>query len=112
MIKGKTYNEEDIAKLKSKAQIVLTADDDAECYYKFGENGTWKKGSTIDITRGGSYFIEVKAVVGDYESKTSMILIDASANLAIPSILLILLIVLGAGLLFGVGYPLIKKYVL
>ena len=112
VIKGKTYNEEDIAKLKSKAQIVLTADDDAECYYKFGENGTWKKGSTIDITRGGSYFIEVKAVVGDYESKTSMILIDASANLAIPSILLILLIVLGAGLLFGVGYPLIKKYVL
>jgi len=112
VIKGKTYNEEDIAKLKSKATIILTADDDAECYYKFGENGTWKKGDTINVTRGGSYFIQVKAVVGDYESETSLILIDASANLSIPSILLILLIVLGAGLLFGVGYPLIKKYVL
>ena len=81
-------------------------------YYKFGENGEWKKGKEIKLTKGGSYFIDVKAVVDGYESRTTTIFINANANLNIPTILLLLAIVLGAGILFGVGYPLIRKYVL
>lgn len=112
LIKGLYYDENQITQLKSKAQIVLTADEDGECYYRFGENGDWQKGNVINITKGGSYFVEVKSVVGDYESEIRTILINGSASLTLPSIVLILLIVISGLLMFGIVYPLLKKYVL
>ncbi len=112
MINDTLYDESEVTRLKSKATIMLSADSNADIYYKFGENGEWKKGKEIKLTKGGSYFIDVKAVVDGYESRTTTIFINANANLNIPTILLLLAIVLGAGILFGVGYPLIRKYVL
>lgn len=112
MINDVLYNEEEITRLKSKATIMLSGDSNADIYYKFGENGEWQKGNEIKLTKGGRYFIDVKAVVNGYESQTATIFINANANLSFPTIILLLAILLGTGILFGVGYPLIRKYVL
>lgn len=112
VVNGVTYGEGDMTKIKSQGKIYLKGDEGAEFYYRISGSNDWQKGSEIDIKRGGTYFIEVKAKVDNYESSIKTILINAEPNLKFPTILLLLLIVVGTLLFFGVGYPLLRKYVI
>lgn len=112
LIKDKYYDESEVGKLKQKAKIILNGDSGADLYYRYGANGEWKQGNEINLTKGGTYFIEVQARVGESVSRTSTILINAEASLTVPSILLIFLILGVGALIFAVGIPLLKKYVL
>ena len=99
--------------LTKVATIKVSADEDTKVYYSM--NGLpWQEGNEIPLTIGGRYTIDVKAVSNDglYESENVSIFIRASANLKFPSILIVILIILGAILIFGVGFPLLRKYVL
>ena len=100
-------------KITKKVTIKIFADDDVTVYYSIA-NGKWQEGREITVTQGGRYIIDVKAVSldGQYTSKGLNIFISASSSLKVPDILIVLLIVIGAVLIFGVGYPLLKKYVL
>lgn len=111
-VKDVTYKEGELDKLKSKGTLYLTGDEGAQMYYRIGSNGEWISGNEVTLDRGGTYFIEVKAVVDGFESSTKLILINANPSLTLPSILLLILILVGAGVFFGVGYPLIRKYVI
>jgi len=111
IIDGKEYS--DVNRITKKCQITLSGDEGTKLYYKIS-SGDWVEGSTINITRGGTYTIYVKSVSEDgaHESFEKAILIKASSNLTFPSILIILFIVLiGVGI-FAVAYPFIKKYIL
>ncbi len=113
VIDGVEYDQADVDKITKKVTIRIFADDDVKVYYSIA-NGEWQEGREISVTQGGRYVIDVKAVSmdGQYTSRGLNIFISASSNLKVPDILIILLIVIGAILIFGVGYPLLKKYVL
>lgn len=113
VIDGVEYDQSEVDKITKKVTIKIFADDDVTVYYSIA-NGKWQEGREITVTQGGRYIIDVKAVSldGQYTSKGLNIFISASSSLKVPDILIVLLIVIGAVLIFGVGYPLLKKYVL
>ena len=102
----------DLVNIDKVTTIKFSADEGAEIYYKFGDTDKWTKGNSLTLTKGGDQTLYVKAVIGDYESKTQLMLLHGAASLHIPSILLVLLII---GLILGFGFgllPLIRRYVI
>ena len=99
-----------IDKLTKRATLVIESVDDAKTYYSVN-GGEWVEGNEINLTSGGSYPIEIKSVLGGYESLTTSIRINASLNLYLGEGVLILIIV-GVGALFVISFFLIKKYLL
>ena len=104
---------QDVDKITKVSTIKVSADDDAVVYYSLN-GGAWVQGDEIPITIGGKYTIDIKATTldGVYESEEVSIFISASASLKFPSILIVVLIIIVAVVLFGVGFPLLRKYVL
>ncbi len=93
-VNGKRYTE--VEKLTQKAKLILVADEDATVYYSFNSTD-WTEGREVTLDKGGKYFVQFKSVKNGVESKVSGVAINASLNLRIPDIFLILLIVLVAG---------------
>ena len=108
LIDGERVNA--IDKLTKRATLVIESVDDAKTYYSV-DGGEWVEGNEINLTSGGSYPIEIKSVLGGYESLTTSIRINASLNLYLGEGVLILIIV-GVGALFVISFFLIKKYLL
>ena len=113
VIGDKEYASGDDVKINRKSIIKVFADEDATIMYSIA-GGEWQEGNEIPITRGGKYTIEVKALSADgkYTSENLSIFISAAASLTFPSVLIVILIIIGAVVLFGVGFPLLRKYVL
>ena len=107
------YKSGDEFRINQKTTINLSCDEDCKLYYSVA-GAEWKEGDKIELTRGGKYIVNVKAVSqdGNFESKPVTILISAEASLTFPSILIVMLIIIGAVVVFGVGFPLLRKYVL
>lgn len=93
-VNGKRYTE--VEKLTQKAKLILLADEDATVYYSFNSTD-WTEGREVTLDKGGKYFVQFKSVKNGVESKVSGVAINASLNLRVPDIFLILLIVLVAG---------------
>lgn len=93
-VNGKQYTELD--KLTQKAKLILVADEDATVYYAFNSTD-WTEGREVTLDKGGKYFVQFKSVKNGVESKVSGVTINASLNLRVPDIFLVLLIVLVAG---------------
>lgn len=113
VIDGEEQPQGSIDKITKVTTIKVNADEDSVVYYSVN-GGDWKQGSEILLTIGGRYVVDVKATTLDglYESEKVSIFISAAASLRFPSILIVFLIIIGAVVLFGVGFPLIRKYVL
>ena len=101
---------ETIDKLTKPATLIIESVENSTTYYSV-DGGDWVEGNEIKITSGGNYPIEIKSVVGDYESVTTSLRINASPNLYLSEGILILLIAV-VGAVFVIGIFLIKKYVL
>lgn len=114
LVDGETYEFGELSKIKKESTILVSADEDAKVYYRTSANSEWVEGREIPVERGGRYSIDIKAVSADglYTSEITTVYITASANLKFPDILLIFVIIIGAVALFGVGFPLLRKYVL
>lgn len=113
IIDGKEYVPSEVTKVKKKSTIKVVADEGTTVFYKIG-GLDWEKGNEIPIEHGGRYEILVKAVTEDglHTSEEVTIYMYASANLHLPDILMLMLIIIGAVLIFAVGFPLLRKYVL
>ena len=107
------YKSGDEFRINQKTTINLSGDSDCKLMYSVA-GSEWKEGNSIELTRGGRYTISVKAVSldGNFESENVTIIISAEASLTFPSILIVMLIIIGAVVVFGVGFPLLRKYVL
>ena len=113
VIDGVEHPQGSVDKITKVTTIRISADEDTLVYYSV--NGQkWVQGNEIELTIGGRYTIDVKAKTLDglYESDNVSIFISASASLKFPSVLIVILIILGAVVIFGVGFPLLRKYVL
>ncbi|MBP5651149.1 MAG: leucine-rich repeat domain-containing protein [Clostridia bacterium] len=110
VINGKTYIE--LSSIDEVTYVNFTADEGAEIYYRFDSEENWTKGNSVKLTKGGYHSLYVKAVLGDYESKTKLIMLDGAANLYIPSILVIVIVVAIMLLFAFVLLPLIRKYII
>lgn len=108
-VKGKRYD--DLTLISRVTTVKFESEENADIYFKY-DNGEWVKGNSFTITQGGYHTISVKCIDGDYESMEKVILITASSNLKVPTILIIALLVCGI-LVFGfVLMPLIRKYII
>lgn len=109
LVKGQYYESYD-SKIPNGSKLVLsTNDESAVIYYKLPKQ-EWKQGTEVKLPNGGTYYVLIKSVIGEYESFTYSVTVSSSVNALLPDVLtLILIIGVGALLLFG-AVPLIKKY--
>lgn len=99
-----------VNKLTKKATLVINSIENAKTYYSV--NGAdWVEGNEVKLTKGGTYPVALKYVIGDYESEIYTVTVNASINLAINEGVLILIIALVAAVFLGV-FIVVKKYVL
>lgn len=113
VVGDKEYRQDELTKITKKSTIKVQGDEDSTIMYSIS-GGEWQEGNEIQLTRGGRYTINIKAVSqdGKYSSENVTIFITASANLTLPDVLIVMLIIIGAVVIFGVGFPLLRKYVL
>ena len=76
---------------------LYSQDENADIYYKMPNSQEWIKGNSVEITRGGTYTIEIKSVVKnlngeEVESAYSYALIRGRLNLYVPNVVLLLII--------------------
>ena len=112
VIDGVEQGRNENVKITKKCTLKFTADEGTKIYYQIG-NSEWFEGSEYYLERGGSYQIRVKAVSQDgaYESQVKTIFVNAAVNLTLPGILMLVLLILLTVAIFGVGVPLLRKYV-
>ena len=113
IIKGVEYDE--YGKFSGTAKAVATnLDDEGEIYYSIA-GGEWKKGTEVELKRGGTYDISFKCVIGEigsdssYESAATSKFVQQSLNPYIPDFVMIIIVAVVALILFGVALPLIIK---
>lgn len=105
--KGKIYDKFD-EKVTGKVKVLLSCEEGAEIYYKFGSSD-WTKGNEIMCDKGGNYSITAKVVKDGYESEEKSVLIMTSLNTVIPDILMLILVLLFTLTLFLIVVPIVSK---
>jgi len=112
VIDGVEQGRNENVKITKKCTIKFNSDEGSKIYYQIG-NSEWFEGGEYYLEQGGSYQIRVKAVSADglYESRVKTIYVNAAVNLTLPGILMLVLVVMLTILIFGVGFPLLRKYV-
>ena len=105
--KGKDY--EELGKVTGKVTVTLSSSEEgAEIYYQI--NGSeWKKGTVVECDKGGSYSINVKAVIGGVESEVQSIWVRTSLNLYVSDWVMLVMVTLLTLVLFLVVLPIISK---
>lgn len=107
---GKLYDT--YGKISGKAQLILSNPNDSGVLWYSVAGGEWKQGSVVELDHGGEYAVSYKVIDGDFESEINSTYIYSNLNIYVSDVFLIIIII-GIGLiLFFIGLPLIKKYVI